>query len=259
MPTSLFHQIVFGPIHSRRLGVSLGVNLLPTENKYCNFNCIYCECGWTGHNIALSMPSRDNVREALEKKLIEMQQAGTQPDSITFAGNGEPSIHPDFADVIADTVLLRNRTFPASKISVLSNATMLHRSEVVEALKKVDMPILKLDSAFDATRAKINLPAASMPVNKLIAQLKALNGQAVIQTMFLQGTYKGETVNNTTAAELDAWEQAICEIKPRQVQIYTIDRDTPADTLTKVSEQELQAIAARIEKHGIPVQIAFNG
>ncbi|MDR3093853.1 MAG: radical SAM protein [Bacteroidales bacterium] len=257
MSTSLFNRIVFGPIHSRRLGVSLGVNLLPVENKYCNFNCIYCECGWTGHNSALSLPSREKVREALEKKLSEMQKAGTQPDSITFAGNGEPTIHPDFADIISDTVMLRNRTFPASKISVLSNATMLHRSEVVEALKKADMPILKLDSTFDATRAKINLPAAGMPVDKLIAQLKAFNGQAVIQTMFLQGTYRGETVNNTTAAELDAWEQAICEIKPRQVQIYTIDRDTPADTLNKVPEQELRAIAARIEKHGISVQIAF--
>ncbi|MDR0815650.1 MAG: radical SAM protein [Bacteroidales bacterium] len=257
MPTSLFNRIVFGPIHSRRLGVSLGINLLPLDNKYCNFNCIYCECGWTAHNIAYLMPSRENVRETLEMKLSEMQKADTQPDSITFAGNGEPTIHPDFAGVISDTILLRNRTFPASKISVLSNATMLHRSEVVEALKKVDMPILKLDSAIDATRAKINLPSVGMPVGKLIAQLKAFNGQAVIQTMFLQGTYKGEPIDNTTAAELDAWEQAICEIKPRQVQIYTIDRDTPADSLRKVTEPILRTIATRIEQHGIPVQIAL--
>jgi wyosine [tRNA(Phe)-imidazoG37] synthetase (radical SAM superfamily) len=256
MSTSLFDRIVFGPVQSRRLGVSLGVNLLPAGSKYCNYNCIYCECGWNVSNPSHALPSQVDVYNALEAKLTEMRKSGKMPDTITFAGNGEPTVHPAFAAIVSDTVALRNRLSPASKVSILSNATMLHRHDIVEALKTVDMPILKLDSAIEATIGKINNPAKKISVHTLIEQLKSFNGQCVIQTMFLRGVYQGQTIDNTVPEELDCWEKAVCAVQPRQVQIYTIARDTPADTLSKVTAETLQMIAKRIEKHGIPVQIA---
>ena len=263
MPTFLFDEIVFGPVQSRRLGVSLGINLLPTDCKYCNFDCIYCECGRNTHVLrnvemrhATSLPTRMDIYAALERKLIAMQPSGRFPDAITFAGNGEPTIHPDFARIVDDTILLRNRYTPQSKISVLSNATMLHRQDVVDALKKTDIPILKLDSALDATAELINQSAKKTPVAERIAQLQSFGNQCTIQTMFLQGTYRDLTVDNTTPAELDAWEHAILTIRPARVTIYTIARDTPIDTLRKVSGEKLMEIAERIEKQGIPVHVS---
>ena len=258
MPTFLFDKMIFGPVQSRRLGVSLGINLLPTVCKYCNFDCIYCECGSNDHHQIRknALPARQEIYMALERKLNDMQQAGQLPDAITFAGNGEPTIHPDFAGIVDDTVSLRNRYASRSKISVLTNATMLHRQDVVDALKKTDMPIMKLDSALDDTIELIDQPTKKTPVSERIAQLQSFGRQCIVQTMFLQGTYRDQPVDNTTPAELDAWERAILAIRPAQVMIYTIDRDTPTDTLCKVSGDTLGKIAARIEKHGIPVQVS---
>lgn len=259
MSTFLFDQIVFGPVQSRRLGVSLGINLLPVNGKYCNFDCIYCECGRNADNKIKknALPTRKEVYTALEKKLAQMQSSGQTPDAITFAGNGEPTIHPDFPGIIDDTVLLRAHFAPLANISVLTNATMLHRPEVVAALKKTDMPILKLDSAIAATIELLNQPAKKISVPKLIVQLQSFQGIGIIQTMFVQGTYQGQVVDNTTPEELDAWERAILVIRPRQVMIYTIARDTPVHTLHKVPEPILQTIAARIEQHGIPTQVSL--
>ena len=256
MPTFLFDSVVFGPVRSRRLGLSLGINLLPQDSKYCNFDCIYCECGKNLEYQANNMPSRKDVFAELEYKLIAMQKNGELPDAITFAGNGEPTIHPAFAEIVDDTVALRNLYAPQSKISVLSNATMLHRNEVINALKKIDMPILKLDSAIDETIELINLPSKKIAASQLIEQLKALGNQCIVQTMFLQGTYRGQTVDNTTDEELEAWERAILAIHPKKVTIYSIARDTPIDTLNKVSGETLRKIAAKIERHGIPVQVS---
>ena len=264
MSTFLFDDIVFGPVRSRRLGVSLGINLLPTDCKYCNFDCIYCECGSNDRQKMRenTLPTRSEIYAALERKLISMQQVASlqakslQPDAITFAGNGEPSIHPDFAGIIDDTVSLRNRYAPKSKISVLTNATMLHRQEVTDALKKTDLPILKLDSAFDATIELINQPAKKIPVSQLMEQLKSFGKQCIIQTMFVRGTYCGQNVDNTTPVELDGWERAVVAIRPAQVMIYTIARDTPTDTLYKVSGDILREISKRIEKYGIAVQVS---
>ena len=264
MSTFLFDEIVFGPVRSRRLGVSLGINLLPKDCKYCNFDCIYCECGKNDiqkmkKNI---FPTRSEIYAALERKLITMQQMETlhatspQPDAITFAGNGEPTIHPDFAGIIDDTVSLRNRYAPNSKISVLTNATMLHRQEIVNALKKTDLPILKLDSAIEATIELINQPAKKAPVSKLIEQFRSFGRKCIIQTMFVRGTYCDQTVDNTTPKELDAFERTIVTIRPAQVMIYTIARNTPTDTLHKVPGDILREIACRMEKHGIPVQVS---
>ncbi len=258
MSTFLFDQIVFGPVQSRRLGVSLGINLLPVGCKYCNFDCIYCECGRNTNYKAKNnqLPTRQEVYAALEHKLIEMKQAGQMPDAITFAGNGEPTIHPEFAGIIDDIVSLRNRYAAGSKISVLSNATMLHRHEIVDALKKIDMPILKLDSAIARTIALLNQPAKKISVAELVSQLKSFNGQCIVQTMFVKGVYNGQTIDNTTPEELNAWEQAIAEIMPHQLMIYTISRDTPTDTLHKIPEQTLHKIALRMEKYGIEVQVS---
>jgi wyosine [tRNA(Phe)-imidazoG37] synthetase (radical SAM superfamily) len=238
--------------------VSLGINLLPKDSKFCNFDCIYCECGWNADNKPgkSKLPAREEIYQALEQKLAELRREGAFPDAITFAGNGEPTVHPGFAGIIDDTVYLRDKYAPKSKISVLSNATMLHKSEIIEALKKTDLPVLKLDSARDATVFILNRPVKKTPVSTLIEQLRSFNGSCIIQTMFLQGEYNGQTVDSTAAGELDAWEQAILAIRPQQVMIYTIDRDTPVNTLRKVSGRKLQEIAARIEKHGIPVQVS---
>ena len=199
---------------------------------------------------------RDEIYVALERRLIVMQQSGTSPDAITFAGNGEPTIHPEFAGIIDDTVLLRNKYATQSKISVLSNATMLHRQEVANALKKTDMPILKLDSAVDTTIELLNQPANKIAVSRQIERLRLLGNQCIVQTMFARGTYRDQTVDNTTSEELNAWERAIIAIGPKLVTIYTIARDTPVDTLYKVSGETLGKIAKRIEKHGITVQVS---
>ena len=252
----LFDKIVFGPVQSRRLGVSLGINLLPVDCKYCNFDCIYCECGRNGKNRVTKIPARDDVYSALERTLYSMQQDGQLPDAITFAGNGEPTIHPSFAEIIDDTVSLRNRYAPQSKISVLSNASMLHRQEVVDALKKVDMPIMKLDSAIDATIELLNQPKKKITASQVIEQLQLFGEQCIVQTMFLHGTYLKKNVDNTTPEELEAWERAILAIRPKKTTIYSIARDTSTDTIYKVSGDTLREIAARIEKYGLLVQVA---
>ena len=263
MSTFLFDKVVFGPVQSRRLGVSLGINLLPTGRKYCNFDCIYCECGrsspllWqeTGEK-SQTLPARPEVYSALERQLVSMQQSGQLPDAITFAGNGEPTLHPNFPAIIDDTEMLRNRYAPRSKISVLTNATMLHRQEITEALKKTDLPILKLDSALDATITLLNQPSKKMAAAQLIEQLQAFGKGCRVQTMFVRGTVHGQPVDNTTLDELNAWERAIVTIRPAQVMIYTIARDTPTDTLGRAPLETLREIAARIEKQRIPVQVS---
>jgi len=202
------------------------------------------------------LPARREIYAALERKLIAMQTFGQQPDAITFAGNGEPTIHPAFSGIIDDTVALRNQYAPHSQISVLTNATMLHRQEVADALKKTDMPILKLDSAFDATIELLNQPVKKVSASQLIGQLQSFGKQCIVQTMFVRGTYCGQIVDNTTPAELEAWERAILAIRPGQVMIYTIARDTPTETLCKLSGEKLRQIAAMIEKQGIAVQVS---
>jgi len=258
MATFLFDKIIFGPVKSRRLGVSLGVNLLPADRKVCNFNCIYCECGWTREDHLKSpLPAREEVRKALENKLNEMNEAGTQPDVITFAGNGEPTIHPDFAGIIDDTVTLRNQLCPSASIAVLSNATMINREEIRNALLKTDRNILKLDSAFDKTVRLHNQPGSGYSVAETIESLKLFRGDVTIQTLFLRGRYNGINIDNTTPEELEAWLTAIREIAPREVMIYTIHRDTPeGGRLFKVPQKELEEIAAMVNELGIETQVS---
>lgn len=248
MDTFLFDSIIVGPIHSRRLGTSLGVNLLAPNSKLCNFNCIYCECGWNGaHGTGVFNPY-DQVVPALEAKLKAMAAEGKLPDVITFAGNGEPTLHPEFDRIIDVTLNLRNRYAPDTKVAVLSNATMIDREAVRTALLRVDRNILKFDSAIDATMQRINQPQNGRRVVEIIGLLQQFQGCLVVQTMFLRGDYGGHRIDNTTKEEVEAYVEAIRQIHPSEVMLYTIDRNTPADDLQKVSYEEMEAIAARIRE-----------
>ena len=255
--TALYSDIIFGPIHSRRLGLSLGVNLLPTQSKLCSFDCIYCECGWNAeHPGARRFNSREDVRTMLGATLRQMVSEGTPPDVITFAGNGEPTMHPDFEAIIDDTIVLRDEICPSARISVLSNATQIGRESVRRALRRVDNNILKLDSAFDDTVRLINNPCGTYSVAEVVKNMKLFDGQMILQTMFLRGECEGRTVDNTTEREAAAWLKLVEAIRPRQVMVYSLDRDTPCKTLQKVPREDLQAIAARVEALGIPCSVA---
>ena len=255
--TSLYDNIIFGPIRSRRLGLSLGVNLLPIESKLCSFDCIYCECGWNDeHPGKRRFNAREDVRDMLDATLQKMVAEGTPPDVITFAGNGEPTMHPDFENIIADTIALRDKHCPAAKVSVLSNATQIHREDVRRALLRVDNNILKLDSAFDETVQLVNKPQGAYTVARTVELLKAFEGNLILQTMFLRGEYLGKRVDNTTEEEVVEWLKLVAEIRPKQVMVYSLDRDTPCQTLEKVEKDEVREIAARVEALGITCSVA---
>ena len=257
--TALFDDIIFGPVHSRRLGLSLGINLLPVESKFCSFDCIYCECGWNADHPTRGcrFHRREEVARLLGETLRRMVAEGTTPDVITFAGNGEPTLHPDFEAIIGDTIALRDELAPTAKVSVLTNATRLADEGVFRALLRVDNPILKLDSAFDATVRRINRPQnPDYTVRRTAESMKCFEGRLIVQTMFLRGMCDGEPVDNTTEEEVAAWLKLVGEIRPRQVMVYSLDRDTPCPTLEKVPREALQRIAARVEALGIPCSVA---
>ena len=259
MSTFLFDQTIFGPVISRRLGISLGINLLPNDSKLCSFDCIYCECGWNPDKgtIKAILPSRIEVSKLLREKLLTMKSEAGMPDVITFAGNGEPTMHPDFASIIDDTLLIRNELCPDARIAVLSNSTMLHKTKVVEALKKVDDIILKLDAGIPATIRLLDQPVGKFNLPSVVENIKQFEGKSIIQTMFIRGNFKGRTNDNTSEVELTAWLTLLQQIRPRLVMIYTIARDTPASDLRKVSADELEIIAERVRKDtGLEVQVS---
>lgn len=257
MVTILFHDTVFGPIHSRRLGTSLGINLMPNDGKICSFDCVYCEAGYNAQGSGKAgISSREEVRKALETKLKSMSEAGERLDVITFSGNGEPTLHPDFEGIVDDVIALRDKYFPKVKISVLSNSTMIGREDVANALKKVDNNILKLDSAIDRTVRLIDRPNnPAFSVAETVRLLKSFGGQCIVQTMMLRGEHDGETIDNTTDAEVEALAKAYEEIRPAEVMLYSIDRPTPEVSLRKVECDELERIAERFRSRGIKVQV----
>ena len=255
--TSLYRDIIFGPVHSRRLGLSLGVNLLPTESKLCSFDCIYCECGWNAdHSGGRRFNPREEVQIQLAAALRRMVAEGTPPDVVTFAGNGEPTLHPHFEAIIDDTLALRDELCPSARVSVLSNATQIHRDDVRRALLRVDNNILKLDSAFDDTVRLMNNPAGGYTVARTVEGMKRFEGRMILQTMFLAGEIDGKPIDNTTEREVAAWLRLVEEIRPSKVMVYSLDRDTPCRTLEKVPREELRAIATRVEALGIPCSVA---
>lgn len=258
MQTVLFHETIFGPIHSRRLGSSLGVNLSPRDGKVCSFDCLYCEAGFNAQGPGTTgLPSREEVGRLLEEKLLTMKENGDRLDVITFSGNGEPTMHPDFEGIIDDTIGLRDRYFPDVKISVLSNSTRLGSESVCRALRRVDNNLLKLDSALTPTIRLLDRPVnPDFTAEKVIEQIARFGEQCVVQTMILCGSHNGQPVDNTTDEEVDALIDAYRRIRPRQVMLYSIDRRTPEQALQKVGREELEQIAERIRREGIDVSVS---
>ena len=257
MQTVLFHSTIYGPIHSRRLGMSLGINLMPNDGKICSVDCLYCEAGFNAQGPGKDgVPTREAVKKQLRHKLMEMKQEGQTLDVITFSGNGEPTLHPEFDKVVDDVLRLRTEFFPNAKVSVLSNSTMAGKPAVVDALLKVDNNILKLDSAMPHTFRVLNRPTSPNCLPEgVIADLKRFNGQCVVQTIMIRGEYDGERFDNTTDEELQALLSAYLEIQPREVMLYSIDRKTPAENLEKVSKEERERIAQRFREAGLTVQV----
>ena len=247
-----FDEIVFGPIFSRRLGSSLGVNLLPSKGKLCNFDCVYCECGWNkdgrGDNV---FPELSDVEAALEEKLSKAADEGVRIDSVTFSGNGEPTMHPDFAKVIDITLRLRDRYFPEAKVSVLSNATLIGRKDVMDALMRVDNPILKIDASSDELIGKINKPAGSYRLSEVVENLRKFEGGFVLQTMFL----RSPEFDTASPEALKGWIEVVKELKPREIMVYTIDRETPDKSLSKYTVEEMHEFVRPLIDEGYNIQI----
>ena len=254
MSTIIYPSPIFGPVHSRRLGISLGINLMPADGKICTFNCIYCECGLNeDFRPSLPRPTREHVAERLEAKLQEMAAEGQLPDVLTFAGNGEPTCHPHFAEIIDDTIRLRDQYCPKAKVSVLSNATMIHRQSVHDALMRVDNNIQKLDTVDPLYINKVDQPVIPYDVHQVIERLKAFQGHVIIQTMFM----RGNSVDNTGEEFVGPWLEAVKAIMPQQVMIYTIDRETPTQGLLKATHEQLDAIRDRVIAAGIPCSASY--
>ena len=253
----LFSEIAYGPIHSRRLGTSLGMELMPLDHKLCTFNCVYCECGWNEPVRHPKLPTREEVKAALEKKLSTIDNQQSSIDVITFSGNGEPTLHPDFLGIIRDTCALRDTYCPNAKVSVLSNSTQLGRPDVMEALRLCDNRILKLDAATDEMMRRIDLPVnEQLTVEQIIEWLAQFNGDFTLQTCFLRGEHAGKPIDNTTPDQLEAWYQAVETLRPKQIMIYVIDRKTPEENLSKISREEMESIAAPLIAKGYDVIIS---
>lgn len=258
MSTVIYPSPIFGPVHSRRLGVSLGINLLPEDGKVCSFDCIYCECGFNkDHRPTKTLPSRHEVFEALESRLKDMKANGPKPDVLTFAGNGEPTMHPEFPEIIDDVRMLRDRYFPEAKISVLSNATQILKPRIFEALKKVDNNILKLDTVNPDYIQEVDRPNGHYNLEAIIDKLKAFEGKVIIQTMFMKGTMNGRDVSNLSDGFVQPWLKAVKDIAPEKVMIYTIDRETPDHDLKKASHEELDHIVDLLKKEGIEATASY--
>lgn len=258
MSTVIYPSPIFGPIQSRRLGVSLGINLLPADGKWCSFDCVYCECGLNAwHKPHTPLPTRQEVLQALEARLRDMQTNGPRPDVLTFAGNGEPTMHPDFAAIAEGVKALRDRYFPKAKMSILSNATQITRPGVREALSHFDNCILKLDTVDMDYIERVDRPQGHYDVEAIVDHLSAMNQSIIIQTMFMGGEVDAHSVDNTTEAYVGPWLDALRRINPRSVMIYTIDRETPYDTLRKATHEQLDAIGERVKSLGIDVSVSY--
>lgn len=254
----LFENIIIGPIHSRRLGNSLGINLLPLKRKFCTYDCIYCECGWNEETIGnkVDLPSYDDVSEQLRRRISELKAEGVSVDSFTFAGNGEPTLHPDFPKVVDLVVEMRNEHYPNAVITLLTNATQLSRPEIYEALMKLDNPVLKLDAGTIAMRNNINKPTAEKySFDELVNNLIRFGNRGIIQTLLLRGTNDGKTISNVSDEDFGEYIKLLKKIGPKYVMLYAIDRATPEKNLEKLTVDELEFYAQQIRNEGIDVKV----
>lgn len=257
MSTILFNEIIFGPVHSRRLGTSLGVNLLPRFGKWCSFDCLYCECGFNKDGKEDNkLPTFEEVKVALETTLKDYTKNTGKIDTITFSGNGEPTMHPDFAQIIDFTLEMRAKYCPGAKVSVLSNASQIHKPAVAAALLKTDNPILKIDSAIEETIRTIDRPQFTYSLKTLKENLEPFRNKFVLQTMFLRGEFEGKAIDNTTELEVTEWRKLVTDIEPREIMVYTVDRETPAANLQKVSVEEMEKITAPLKDLGFRISIS---
>ncbi len=248
----LREETVFGPIYSRRLGSSLGINLLPEKGKICNFDCIYCECGWNRDGLEdKKIPSAAEVREALEAKLAQCAAKSVAIDSITFSGDGEPTLNPEFPQIIDDTIALRDRYYPGTKVSVLSNATRAHIPAVFAALRKVDNPIMKIDAPSDELIARINHPAPGYRLSRVVEALKGFQGDFVLQTMFL----RSGDFDSSSPEVLGGWMKIVRELRPRELMVYTIARPTPEQGLEKFTPEQMRSLVAPLLEEGFNISI----
>lgn len=258
MSTVIYPSPIFGPVHSRRLGVSLGINLLPADGKVCSFDCIYCECGYNSqHRTHQSLPTTEEVKTALEARLQDMQKNGPTPDVLTFAGNGEPSVHPQFAEIVKEVAALRDKYFPNAKLSILSNATRISKPEVREALRMFDNAIMKLDTVSPGYIEKVDRPCGHYDVEEQIKWLTEMHERIIIQTMFMEGEHEGEDVSNCSEQYVNPWLEAVARIQPQKVMIYTVDRETPSPLLRKASRETLDAIRDRVLALGIECSASY--
>jgi len=257
MSTVIYDSPVFGPIHSRRLGISLGINLLPKGGKVCSFDCIYCECGLNKERRTKNpLPTADEVEEGLRRKLQEMKQEGIVPDVLTFAGNGEPTLHPNFPEIVDRVRRIRDELCPSAKMSILSNATQIRRPEIREALRHFDNNILKLDTVNPTYINNVDRPQGHYDVEEQIRCLEMFQGQCIIQTMLMRGEYDGHDLDNTGEAYVGPYLEALARIKPKAVMLYTLDRETPVGGLLKADADVMQSIAERIRALGIEVSVS---
>ena len=248
----LRENVVFGPIRSRRLGASLGINLLPAEGKLCNFDCIYCECGWNADGRGdTRLPSREDVRTALADKLAALLKEGVTVDTLTFSGDGEPTLHPDFPAIVDDTLSLRDTFFPAAAVSVLSNATRIHLPAVREALRRIDNPILKLDAPDNERAERINRPAPGYDVARVTEAMQAFDGNFILQTMFL----RCPGFDSSSPEVLAAWMDLVHRVNPREIMVYTIDRPTPQQGLGAFTEAEMRALVQPLADEGFRLRV----
>ena len=254
--TILFNQIVFGPIKSRRLGNSLGINLMPLNGKFCSFDCIYCECGWNkdGKNDQ-KLPTKEEVFSEMERRFNELKNEGINIDTITFSGNGEPTTHPEFPAIIDKTIELRDKFFPNAAVSVLTNASRIGNDKVRAALMKVTNPILKIDSGLEEYIRIIDNPQGNYSLADTIDNIRKFNGDFILQTMFLKGTVDGKYIDTTNPEVVSHWVKIALDLKPREIMMYTIDRETPAQELAKVTVAEMEEIAKPLVEAGLKVQI----
>ncbi len=256
MGTFLFDKTIFGPIKSRRFGDSLGINLLPNDYKLCNLDCVYCECGWTlTPDKKVELPTYDEIAKEFEDYLIDLKSKNVNVDSFTFAGNGEPTVYPDFPRVIDLTLELRDKYYPDANVSVLSNGLLINKDGIREALHKVDLPVLKLDAGTDKTYHLIDRPKTKRTLKYLADHYSKLAGKVVIQTLFVRGEYKGDKFDNTTEEEVSAWIELVKSINPSDVMIYSLERDTPTENLEKISREKLEEISIRLQKEGVKASV----
>ena len=259
MSTILYNSPIYGPVESRRLGLSLGINLMPADGKVCTFDCIYCECGFNHDHVPKHhRPTREQVAEALEATLRRMSGNGDRLDDISFAGNGEPTAHPEFPEIVDDTIALRDRYYPKATVSVMSNSTFINHEKVRKALMRLDNNILKLDTISPIYIKKVDRPVSpDYDVNDIIRHMTMFNGNVIIQTMFMHGTADGKDVSNVSDEYVMPWLQALKTIRPSCVMVYTIDRSTPDQDLRKATHYELDMIRNKVESLGIKCIVGY--